>query len=153
MKKVKIGINGFGRIGRLVLRVASERDDVEVVGINDPFLDVNYAQYLFQYDSIHGKFNGKVKVVDDMLVVNGKKIKFYGMRKSSAEEIYKFLKRLTGKDVELYRQRMMQALANMDKVQAQRMSEISQKANEQKVQEDYISKFRENNGFERNRRR
>ena len=87
------------------------------------------------------------------VMVESKKIKFYGMRKSSAEEIYKFLKRLTGKDVELYRQRMMQALANMDKVQAQRMSEISQKANEQKVQEDYISKFRENNGFERNRRR
>lgn len=83
MKKVKIGINGFGRIGRLVLRVASERDDVEVVGINDPFLDVNYAQYLFEYDSIHGKFNGKVKVVDDMLVVNGKKIKFYAQKDPS----------------------------------------------------------------------
>ena len=87
------------------------------------------------------------------VMVESKKIKFYGMRKSSAEEIYKFLKRLTGKDVELYRQRMMQALANMDKVQAQRMSEISQKANEQKVQEDYISKFRENNGFGRSRTR
>lgn len=87
------------------------------------------------------------------VMVESKKIKFYGMRKSSAEEIYKFLKGLTDKDVELYHQRMMQALANMDKVQAQRMSEISQKANEQKVQEDYISKFRENNGFGRSRTR
>lgn len=83
MKKVKIGINGFGRIGRLVLRVASERNDVEVVGINDPFLDVEYAKYLFEYDSIHGKFNGKVKVVDNMLVVNGKKIQFYAQKDPS----------------------------------------------------------------------
>lgn len=83
MKKVKVGINGFGRIGRLVLRVASERDDVEVVGINDPFLDVEYAKYLFEYDSIHGKFAGKVKVLDDMLVVNGKKIKFYAQKDPS----------------------------------------------------------------------
>ena len=87
------------------------------------------------------------------VMVESKKIKFVVMKKSSAEEIYKFLKSLTDKDVELYHQRMMQALANMDKVQAQRMTKISQKANEQKVQEDYISKFRENNGFERNRRR
>ena len=83
MKKVRIGINGFGRIGRLVLRVASERKDVEVVGINDPFLDVNYAKYLFEYDSIHGKFKGKVKVVDNMLVVNGKKINFYAEKDPS----------------------------------------------------------------------
>ena len=83
MKKIKIGINGFGRIGRLVLRVASERKDVEVVGINDPFLDVEYAKYLFEYDSIHGKFNGNCKVVDNMLVVNGKKIKFYAQKDPS----------------------------------------------------------------------
>lgn len=83
MKKVKIGINGFGRIGRLILRIASNRNDVEVVGINDPFLDVNYAKYLFEYDSIHGKFDGKVKVVDDCLVINGKKIKFYAQKDPS----------------------------------------------------------------------
>ena len=80
MKKVKIGINGFGRIGRLVLRVASKRDDVEVVGINDPFLDVEYAKYLFEYDSIHGKFDGDVKVKDGKLIVNGKKIAFYAQK-------------------------------------------------------------------------
>ena len=83
MKKIKIGINGFGRIGRLVLRAASQRNDVEVVGINDPFLDVDYAKYLFEYDSIHGKFNGNVKVKDDMLVVNNKKIKFYAQKDPS----------------------------------------------------------------------
>ncbi len=80
MKKIKIGINGFGRIGRLVLRAACERSDVEVVGINDPFLDVNYAKYLLEFDSIHGKFNGTVKVVNECLVVNNKKIKFYAQK-------------------------------------------------------------------------
>ena len=50
MEKIKIGINGFGRIGRLLLRVCAERNDVEVVAINDPFLDVDYAKYLFFYD-------------------------------------------------------------------------------------------------------
>ena len=81
--KTKIGINGFGRIGRLVLRAAAERKDVEVVGINDPFLDVDYAKYLFEYDSIHGKFNGTVKVKDGMLVVNGKKVAFYAQKDPS----------------------------------------------------------------------
>lgn len=77
MEKARIGINGFGRIGRLLLRVCAERDDVEVVAINDPFLDVNYAKYLFVYDTIHGKFNGDVDVKDGKLVVNGKEIKFF----------------------------------------------------------------------------
>lgn len=82
MKKIKVGINGFGRIGRLVLRVASERDDIEVVGINDPFLDVEYAKYLFEHDSIHGWFKGKVSVVPETntLKVNGKQIKFYAQK-------------------------------------------------------------------------
>lgn len=77
MKKVKIGINGFGRIGRLILRVAAGRNDVEVVAINDPFIDANYAAYLFKHDTIHGTFNGKVEVKDDKLFVNGKGIEFY----------------------------------------------------------------------------
>ncbi len=77
MKKVKIGINGFGRIGRLVLRIASERDDVEVVAINDPFIDADYAAYMLKYDTIHGEFKGKVEVQDENLIVNGKKIEFY----------------------------------------------------------------------------
>ncbi len=77
MEKIRIGINGFGRIGRLVLRCISKRDDVECVAINDPFLTVDYAKYLFEYDSIHGKFNGKVEVDGDYLIVNGNKIKFF----------------------------------------------------------------------------
>ncbi len=77
MKKAKIGINGFGRIGRLVLRAITTREDVECVAINDPFLTVDYARYMFEYDSIHGRFNGDVKVENDYLVVNGKKIKFF----------------------------------------------------------------------------
>lgn len=77
MKKVKLGINGFGRIGRLVLRVVSERDDVEVVAINDPFLTVDYAKYLLEHDSIHGNFKTPVKVKDGKLIVGKMKIAFY----------------------------------------------------------------------------
>lgn len=77
MKKIKLGINGFGRIGRLALRVCAERSDVEVVAINDPFLDVEYAEYMFVNDTIHGKFNGKTSIKDGKLVVNGKRINFY----------------------------------------------------------------------------
>ena len=75
--KVKIGINGFGRIGRLVLRAACERDDVDVVGINDPFISPDYASYLLRYDSIHGHFNGTVEYTENSLVVNGKEIKMF----------------------------------------------------------------------------
>jgi len=74
MAKIKIGINGFGRIGRLVFRAAQERDDIVVVGIND-LIDVDYMAYMLKYDSMHGRFTGDVKVKDGMLVVNGKKIR------------------------------------------------------------------------------
>jgi len=75
-KKIKIGINGFGRIGRLILRDASERNDIEVVAINDPFITADYASYMFKYDTIHGQFKGDVKSEGEYLVVNKKKIKF-----------------------------------------------------------------------------
>ncbi len=75
--KVKIGINGFGRIGRLVLRSVLSRDDVEVVGINDPFISPDYAVYLMRYDSIHGKFDGSLSHTEDSLVINGKKIRMF----------------------------------------------------------------------------
>lgn len=81
--KIKVGINGFGRIGRLVLRAISQREDVEVVGINDPFLDVEYAKYLFEYDSIHGKFKGETSIKDNCLYVNGNKINFYAEKDPS----------------------------------------------------------------------
>jgi len=71
---IKIGINGFGRIGRLVFRAAAERDDVQVVGIND-LLDVEYCAYMLKYDSVHGRFNGDVAVEDGHLVVNGKTVR------------------------------------------------------------------------------
>jgi glyceraldehyde 3-phosphate dehydrogenase len=71
---IKIGINGFGRIGRLAFRSAMERDNVQVVAIND-LLDVEYLAYLLKYDSVHGRFNGTVEVKDGNLVVNGQSIR------------------------------------------------------------------------------
>jgi len=69
MTKPKVGINGFGRIGRLVLRAAIEKDSVEVVACNDPFLDLQYMAYMFTYDSTHGRFKGDVKIDGSKLVV------------------------------------------------------------------------------------
>lgn len=74
MGKIKIGINGFGRIGRFVFRVASAKDNVEVVGIND-LIDVEYMAYMLKYDSTHGLFDGTVEVKDGKLVVNGQAIR------------------------------------------------------------------------------
>ncbi|MFN8324963.1 MAG: type I glyceraldehyde-3-phosphate dehydrogenase [Flavobacteriaceae bacterium] len=74
MSKVKLGINGFGRIGRIVFRETFNRDNVEVVAIND-LLDVNHLAYLLKYDSVHGRFNGKVEVNDGKLYVNDKYIR------------------------------------------------------------------------------
>ena len=71
---IKVGINGFGRIGRLVFRASVERDNLEVVAINDPFIDLEYMVYMLKYDSVHGKFKGDVSVKGDKLVVNGKEI-------------------------------------------------------------------------------
>ncbi len=74
MSKIKIGINGFGRIGRLVFRVAVANENIEVVGIND-LIDVDYMAYMLKYDSTHGRFNGTVDVKDGALVVNGNTIR------------------------------------------------------------------------------
>lgn len=74
MSKIKIGINGFGRIGRLFFRAAVDNANVEVVGIND-LLDVDYIAYMLKYDSTHGLFNGDVAVKDGKLIVNGKAIR------------------------------------------------------------------------------
>ena len=75
---IKVGINGFGRIGRLVFRAAvSQPEKFEVVGINDPFIDLDYMVYMVKYDTIHGKFDGCVKAEDGKLVVNGKAISVY----------------------------------------------------------------------------
>ena len=79
MTKVKIGINGFGRIGRIAFRIASERSNVEVVGIND-LLDVEHLAYLLKYDSVHGQFKGSIDVKNGNLVVNGKEIRISSER-------------------------------------------------------------------------
>ena len=71
---IKVGINGFGRIGRFVFRAAQERNDIEVVGIND-LIDVEYMAYMLKYDSTHGRFNGTVEVKDGNLIVNGKTVR------------------------------------------------------------------------------
>jgi len=71
---IKVGINGFGRIGRLVFRAAQDRKDIEIVGIND-LLDVGYIAYMLKFDSTHGRFKGAVEVKDGKLVVNGKAVR------------------------------------------------------------------------------
>ncbi|PNS12916.1 type I glyceraldehyde-3-phosphate dehydrogenase [Mixta theicola] len=71
---IKVGINGFGRIGRIVFRAAQQRSDVEIVAIND-LLDAEYMAYMLKYDSTHGRFDGTVEVQDGALIVNGKKIR------------------------------------------------------------------------------
>ena len=79
MSNLKIGINGFGRIGRLVFRASAKRDNVDVVAIND-LLDVEHLAYLLEYDSVHGKFNGTIEVKDGNLIVDGKTIRITAER-------------------------------------------------------------------------
>jgi glyceraldehyde 3-phosphate dehydrogenase len=85
MAKIKVGINGFGRIGRLVFRAAQERNDIEIVAVNDPFLDLDYLVYMLQYDTVHGKFTGTAQNKGGKFVVNGKEVAFFANMK--AEEI------------------------------------------------------------------
>jgi glyceraldehyde 3-phosphate dehydrogenase len=74
---VKIGINGFGRIGNLTFQAALGKDEVEIVAINDPFLTADYMAYMVKYDTVHGKFEGEVSHRDNTLIVNGKEIKVF----------------------------------------------------------------------------
>lgn len=74
---VKVGINGFGRIGRLVFRAAMQRGDAEIVAVNDPFIDVDYMIYMLKYDTVHGRYHAKMEEKDGKLVVNGKEIAVY----------------------------------------------------------------------------
>ncbi|KAI9238704.1 MAG: glyceraldehyde-3-phosphate dehydrogenase [Podila humilis] len=78
---VKVGINGFGRIGRLVLRAALANKNVQVVAINDPFIDLAYMVYMFKYDSTHGRYKGHVEAKDGALFVDGNKITVYNSLK------------------------------------------------------------------------
>lgn len=74
---IKIGINGFGRIGKLAFQAALEKGDVEVVAINDPFISADYMAYMVKYDTVHGRFAGEIKGEENTLTVNGKEIKVY----------------------------------------------------------------------------
>ena len=80
---IKVGINGFGRIGRLVMRASFDREDIDVVAINDPFIDLEYMRYMLQYDTIHGKLNKEIEVLDDGIMVDGKKILVYNCKEPS----------------------------------------------------------------------
>jgi len=75
-----VGVNGFGRIGRLVVRAAIENKKINIVAINDPFIDLDYMVYMMKYDSVHGKFDVNVKKEDNMLVIDGKKIAVFSER-------------------------------------------------------------------------
>lgn len=77
---IKVGINGFGRIGRLVLRNALANPEIEVVAVNDPFIEAHYAAYMFKYDSTHGRFKGEISADDKSVTIDGKKIQFFGER-------------------------------------------------------------------------
>ncbi|CRH01296.1 glyceraldehyde-3-phosphate dehydrogenase, putative [Plasmodium relictum] len=80
MAVTKLGINGFGRIGRLVFRAAYGKKDIEVVAINDPFMDIKHLVYLLKYDSVHGKFPCEIKTEGQALVIDGKKVNVHNER-------------------------------------------------------------------------
>ncbi|KAH8178042.1 glyceraldehyde 3-phosphate dehydrogenase, NAD binding domain-containing protein [Sarocladium implicatum] len=84
MAPIKVGINGFGRIGRIVFRNAVEHPDIEVVAVNDPFIETHYAAYMLKYDSSHGVFKGEISEDGTNLVVNGSKVRFYTERDPAA---------------------------------------------------------------------
>jgi glyceraldehyde 3-phosphate dehydrogenase len=80
---IKVGINGFGRIGRIVFRNAIENNNVDIVAVNDPFIDLEYMAYMFKYDSTHGRFKGTVETKDGKLIINGNAISVFAERDPS----------------------------------------------------------------------
>ncbi|MBC8534057.1 type I glyceraldehyde-3-phosphate dehydrogenase [Yeguia hominis] len=74
---IKVGINGFGRIGRLVFRAGLKSEEIEFVGINDPFMTPDYMAYMLRYDTVHGKFDGEISYDENSITVNGKKVNFF----------------------------------------------------------------------------
>lgn len=83
--KTKIGINGFGRIGRLALRAALDNKEIDILGINDSFIDLEYMIYMLKYDSIHGRFNGEISIdkINNCLLINGQKIRVFSEKNPS----------------------------------------------------------------------
>ncbi|MGD9559710.1 MAG: type I glyceraldehyde-3-phosphate dehydrogenase, partial [Oscillospiraceae bacterium] len=77
---IKVGINGFGRIGRLVFRAGLDNPNIEFVGINDPFMEPDYCAYMLKYDTIHGQYKGEVSYTNDAIIVDGREVKFYAER-------------------------------------------------------------------------
>ena len=77
MSKIRVGINGFGRIGRLVFRAGLSNPNIEFVGVNDPFMSPDYCAYMLRYDTIHGQYKGDITYTDKELVVNGQKVRFF----------------------------------------------------------------------------
>lgn len=81
---IRVGINGFGRIGRIFLRIALEQNQIKVVAINDPFTSVDYMAYMFKYDTVHGRYNGTISVKEGMLIINDNQIKVYAEKDPSS---------------------------------------------------------------------
>ena len=77
MSKIRVGINGFGRIGRLVLRAGLSNPNIEFVGVNDPFMSPDYCAYMLRYDTVHGQYDGEISYTDKDLIVNGQTIRFF----------------------------------------------------------------------------
>ena len=77
---VAIGVNGFGRIGRLVLRAALQNPEATIVAVNDPFISVEYMVYMFKYDSVHGRYNGKVETRNGKFIVDGVEITVFAQK-------------------------------------------------------------------------
>merc|ERR1719408_426042 len=80
---IKVGINGFGRIGRLVMRAALQKPGIEIVAVNDPFIGLDYMKYMTKYDTVHGRFPAQVDIADGKLTIDGKPITIFGERDPS----------------------------------------------------------------------
>jgi len=84
MNKIRVGINGFGRIGRLVFRAGLDHSNIEFAGINDPFMTPDYCAYMLRYDTVHGQFKGEISHTDDSIIVNGHKVRFFAEKEPAS---------------------------------------------------------------------
>jgi len=87
MTKVKVGINGFGRIGRLVCRAALNYPEIEIVAINDPFMDTHYMAYMFRYDSTHGQYKGDISYKENKLTLGGHEMTVFCLKKPKRDSL------------------------------------------------------------------